>query len=204
MERGEKTMLKKVTIIFALLVSICGIQQPIEGKVSDSGVQEFANVVLFAHFSDAPEEDAQYFRDNTNRIMDIYEGDHGRSFTNYMKTISYDKFQVYNIFPQYKNGVIESYGLSMSEKEAQTKNIDTQIIKELIEHIPGIEDQIVDYDHDGSIDNLTVIINGKLDVEAKGAAIPTMHPHKSNYPGTDRICTQTIEAILFLHGILWD
>ena len=179
-------MLKKVTIIFALLISICGIQQPIEGKVSDSGVQEFANVVLFAHFSDAPEEDAQYFRDNTNRIMDIYEGDHGRSFTNYMKTISYDKFQVYNIFPQCKNGVIESYGLSMSEKEAQTKNIDTQIIKELIEHIPGIEDQIVDYDHDGSIDNLTVIINGKLDVEAKGAAIPTMHPHKSNYPGTDR------------------
>lgn len=204
MERGEKTMLKKVTIIFALLVSICGIQQPIEGKVSDSGVQEFANVVLFAHFSDAPEEDAQYFRDNTNRIMDIYEGDHGRSFTNYMKTISYDKFQVYNIFPQYKNGVIESYGLSMSEKEAQTKNIDTQIIKELIEHIPGIEDQIVDYDHDGSIDNLTVIINGKLDVDAKGAAIPTMHPHKSNYPGTDRWSNKRIGTynVLNTYGLM--
>ena len=69
-------MLKKVTIIFALLVSICGIQQPLEGKLSDSGVQEFANGVLFSHFSDAPEEDAQYFRDNTTRIIVIYDGDH--------------------------------------------------------------------------------------------------------------------------------
>lgn len=74
-----------------------------------SDTQDFANVVLFAYFED--EEHPDYFNEPSvldgsktaaEHIQWFYDGAYGRSFTNYMNTISGGKFQVHNIFPQLK------------------------------------------------------------------------------------------------------
>ena len=71
---------------------------------------DFANVVVFARFQDdhisenyLNEDSDKTTGDNTvmEEIMHFYDGDYGRSFTNYMETVSNGQLHVKNLFPQY-------------------------------------------------------------------------------------------------------
>ena len=121
--------------------------------------KNFANIVLFAHFAgENSEQDKKYFEENRNEIIKLYDGTHGRSATNYLNTISYGKFHLKNIFPQDDGTKITSYELKTDKSSAYQRNVDSLIIDELIKNIPGIKDKIVDYNGDGYIDNLTVVL----------------------------------------------
>ena len=170
-------------LIIFIIILICCIYKNYnisEAKATDIEDTNFANVVLFAHFTgDTADEDKKYFEDNRNEIIKLYDGSHGRSATNYLNTISYGKFHLKNIFPQDDGKKITSYELNIDKKLAYTMNVDSLIIDELIKNVPEISDKIIDYDGDGYIDNLTVVLKGGNEQEVKDQS--TFVLHKSDY-----------------------
>ena len=89
-----------------------------EAKASDIPRTEYANVVLFAHFSgENAQADAAYFakKENRDRIISYYNGSHGRSMTRYLDTVSYGKFGIRNIFPQDDGTKIISCQVTVTE-----------------------------------------------------------------------------------------
>ena len=167
-------MIKKIILIITMVISLMTINSVnIEAKTTNKESQKFANVVMFAEFSN--DTDSFFESQKTrNTIMDIYNGSDGRAFTNYMETISYGQFQVENIFPQDDGKKINAYQLSMCESEVQNQDVDSMIIDEIIKNVSTMENQIFDYNEDGFIDNLTIILRGK---DSDG----TLSPHSTVY-----------------------
>lgn len=178
-------MRRKLLFLCIMLSCFIGITElKVEAKASETKRREYANVVVFAHFSGAnAEADAQYFtqKENYDKILKYYNGNYGRSMTNYLETVSYGKFGIHNIFPQDDGTKIISYKVSVTEKEAQQKNVDSTIIEEVLRNVPGVQSQVMDYDGDGLIDNLTVIMKG-APPSGTTSTIPTLVSHKGDYP----------------------
>lgn len=179
-------MFKKTAFIFILTLVLIGIvPRTVEAKASDEAPRDFANVVLFAYFQ-GDDAGRTYFENPAVRnkiINNVYGTAQSHSFTNYMSTISYGKFNVKNIFPQDNGTSIDALEVPVTEADAAKMNCDPAIIRELIGKIPGIQNQIVDYDGDGYIDNLTVVLHSTK--EAGDTTSTTLHPHKADYPGNE-------------------
>ena len=144
-------MFKKTAFIFILTLVLIGIvPRTVEAKASDEAPRDFANVVLFAYFQ-GDDAGRTYFENPAVRnkiINNVYGTAQSHSFTNYMSTISYGKFNVKNIFPQDNGTSIDALEVPVTEADAAKMNCDPAIIRELIGKIPGIQNQIVDYDED--------------------------------------------------------
>ena len=82
--------IKKILILLVIL-AIWGrikTENEVQAKASNKKEENFANIVLFAHFAgENSEQDAKYFKDNRDEIIKLYDGTHGRSATNYLNTI---------------------------------------------------------------------------------------------------------------------
>lgn len=172
--------LKNKGFIFPLLIlclSVLWIPSDVQGKTSGKSPSDFANIVLFAHFSgDRADDDARWFRENRDSIIKYYNGTHGRSFTNYMKSISYNQFVVHNLFPQDTGTTLLSHKLSFSESDARDYAKDSSIIQEVMDaNADSLKGKVIDYDGDGIIDNVTVIL--------KCSSSDSITSHKSDYGG---------------------
>ena len=148
--------------------------------------REFANVVLFAYFSDEPNKDyfnapsAQPDKSRAQALMELYDGEQGRSFRQYMNTISGGQFRVHNIFPQWDGQTLTACELPFTIQQAQTSSIDSSILTELVLQLPALQGQTLDYDGDGCIDNLSVVLLGKAD-NTTGSP-PSLYPHQNTLP----------------------
>ena len=148
--------------------------------------REFANVVLFAYFSDEPNKDyfnapsAQPDKSRAQALMELYDGEQGRSFRQYMNTISGGQFRVHNIFPQWDGQTLTACELPFTIQQAQTSSIDSSILTELVRQLPALQGQTLDYDGDGCIDNLSVVLLGKAD-NTTGSP-PSLYPHQNTLP----------------------
>ena len=174
--------IRKILVILLILIMWGGIkaENAVYAKASEAKEENFANIVLFAHFAgENSEQDKKYFEENRNEIIKLYDGTHGRSATNYLNTISYGKFHLKNIFPQDDGTKITSYELKTDKSSAYQRNVDSLIIDELIKNIPGIKDKIVDYNGDGYMDNLTVVLKGGNEQQVIDHS--TFVLHKSDY-----------------------
>ncbi len=196
---AEKHKIKKKIYVLLLVLFMIFSDLPIVSyaKASAASEQNFANIVLFAHFKgDNASADAEFFVDNRDKIIKMYDGAYGRSLTNYLKTISYGKFHIKNIFPQDDGQKIVSYELPFDASSAYNGNIDYSIIHEMINNIPDIKNQIVDYDGDGFIDNLTIIIRGG---EKNYSSNSTFVPHKSDFSSNETWSGKRIGTYNFLN-----
>ncbi len=174
--------MKKIvfTILFILLAS-CPIVA--NAKASNKPSENFANIVFFAYYDGTTtqiEEDKKYYEDNSSFLIDLYEGTSKRSFTNYLKEISYGKFNVKNIFPQLENGSIKPMKLNINIQDSYDRNNDSTLIQQIVATYPSISSQIVDYNNDGYIDNLTIIIKDRDGYTATNHS--TFVSHKGDYP----------------------
>lgn len=79
---------------------------------------------------------------------------------NYLNTISYGQCQVVNLFPQDDGTPLHSCELPLTEDVAEGENIDDKIIQAVMASMPEIRDQVLDYNGDGAIDNVTIILKG--------------------------------------------
>lgn len=134
----------------------------------------FANVVVFAYF--AGDSDGEtYFETNTDRIMQIYDGAQNCSFTNYLKNISYGQLRVKNYFPQYDGTKITPLQLSMSEQTVRDSgNMDPTIMTDVMRQL-GAANGTLDYDGDGYIDNVTVILHSHNNSTTSGNSLVAHH-----------------------------
>lgn len=123
--------------------------------------KDYANVVVFAYFK-GDAEGASYFQTNRAKILGLYDGAKNRSFTNYLSAVSYGKLHVKNYFPQDDGTTLSACALSVTEASVQAGgNMDTTIVSEILANIPALSGQVLDYDGDGYIDNLTVIMKSE-------------------------------------------
>lgn len=174
--------MKKIKYLVIFLFLLILFPNETDAKVSDKQTENYANIVVFAYFNGEDEEvDRNYLIDNGNKIIDLYNGTNGRSVTNYLKSISYGKFNIQNIFPQYDGTKIEPLKLECDKNEAYNSNIDACIISNIIKKI-NIEDKVIDYNQDGFIDNLTIIIKGG---DKETGSNTTFVNHKSDYFSND-------------------
>lgn len=124
-------MFKKIVLSFLLVFSV--IIVPIGSHVQaqeKASVQELANVVIFAYFSD--EADTNYFnadsildtsKTTAEHIVEFYDGSYGRSFKSYMNTISNGNVKVHNIFPQYDANTKKVQAYKLSQKKRMHKMV---------------------------------------------------------------------------------
>ena len=173
--------MKKI-ISISLIITIIGlITIPLitNAKTSDKEKEQFANVVLFAYFK-GDTEGRDYLINNTQNMLEMYNGTGELSVKGYLNKISYGKFELKNIFPQYDGNKIIPYELPCSIDGLDKNNLDYTIIHSLITSIPDIKDK-VDYNNDGFIDNFSIVLKGgSASVESNS----TLVSHKSDY-GSD-------------------
>ncbi len=177
-------MYKKLLLVIVMLLSII-VTVPFEHsndiKAATNNVKEMANVVIFAYFQDSTNKD--YFNNiktgsqtNGQWIQSLYNGSQGRSLTNYINTISNGKLKVHNIFPQYdaQTGKINALELKYNENYATTSFIDSLILTQIRDQV-SLDGLNVDYDNDGVIDHVSVVMLGGD--SATNSAV-SLWPHK--------------------------
>ena len=144
--------------------------------------KNYANVVFFTYFN-GDLEGKKYMEDNYKTIMEYYNGSSETSVKNYLKNISYNNFHLYNLFPQINDSTFIPIELSMTEDDANNSNYDSIIISDVLKKYPNVSGTI-DYDNDGIVDNLTIILRNKADNAGSNSSLVS---HKSDYPGGNDI-----------------
>lgn len=205
--------MKKTRKILSLFLGVVLCLLPVGTAVASGnhnsragGVRDFANVVLFAYFQDSSKPD--YFNQpsskdgnmtSAQKIMEYYDGSSGRSFTNYMSAISYGQFKVHNVFPQYDKNTkkVSAIKLPFTTAQAQNGNIDYSVIKEIgNQNIPS-GTETIDYDGDGMIDNLTIILLGEGSNTT--GTLPTLYPHMNTYTGNTSVAGKQVYSYNMLN-----
>ena len=144
--------------------------------------RNYANVVFFTYFN-GDLEGKKYMEDNYKTIMEYYNGSSETSVKNYLENISYNNFHLYNLFPQINDSTFIPIELSITEDDANNSNYDSIIISDVLKKYPNVSG-IIDYDNDGIVDNLTIILRNKADNAGSNSSLVS---HKSDYPGGNDI-----------------
>ena len=144
--------------------------------------KNYANVVFFTYFN-GDLEGKKYMEDNYKTIMEYYNGSSETSVKNYLENISYNNFHLYNLFPQINDSTFIPIELSITEDDANNSNYDSIIISDVLKKYPNVSGTI-DYDKDGIVDNLTIILRNKADNAGSNSSLIS---HKSDYPGGNDI-----------------
>ena len=144
--------------------------------------RNYANVVFFTYFN-GDLEGKKYMEDNYKTIMEYYNGSSETSVKNYLENISYNNFHLYNLFPQINDSTFIPIELSIKEDDANNSNYDSIIISDVLKKYPNVSGTI-DYDNDGIVDNLTIILRNKADNAGSNSSLVS---HKSDYPGGNDI-----------------
>lgn len=81
-----------------------------------------------------------------------------------------------NYFPQDDGTTLSACELSVTEASVQAGgNMDTTIVSEILANIPALSGQVLDYDGDGYIDNLTVIMKSEKESQTSGNSLVAHH-----------------------------
>ena len=144
--------------------------------------RNYANVVFFTYFN-GDLEGKKYMEDNYKTIVEYYNGSSETSVKNYLENISYNNFHLYNLFPQINDSTFIPIELSITEDDANNSNYDSIIISDVLKKYPNVSGTI-DYDNDGIVDNLTIILRNKADNAGSNSSLVS---HKSDYPGGNDI-----------------
>ena len=197
----------KITIILAgILMAIIFMPQSKIQAFNDSKnnaeQSNFANIVVFVNFADTTHEHTKsYFGKcflEDPKITEMFDGNssYPRALKQYLYNISYGQFNLKNIFPQYdeQNNKIIPYTLCNNVSYySDGISGDAKVIKEISDILLSSnqigKDQIVDYNNDGCVDNLTIVVSCDDDNVNR-----TFVGHKSTYAGSEEINGKKIAA----------
>ncbi|SHF17913.1 bacterial Ig-like domain-containing protein [Lactonifactor longoviformis] len=151
-------------------------------------VREFANLVVFVQFE--PLTEKNFVKDKAEEIFKLWEDPgYGTSLSSYLTEISYGKFQVHNIFPQYDGGSFTPYVIP-----PESSSDEYSLVDYVINQIQTSE--ALDYDGDGTVDNL-VIVADKPFSDDRGNPF---YSHKANYDGSGTIGGKEVFSYNMLNG----
>lgn len=190
-----------------LLCIILVLPSALPVRAESGNAEYFANLVVFVHFQGdggenymnepkqgsgyrTPAQDSFEYWSNASKSI--------KSLPNYLKAVSYDQFRVQDYLPQRE----ESTGsVSVYELSAQARSNEVLLVKETVAAInrqnPQISEQILDYNQDGMVDNLTIVAYSDSSVDGDQ---DILHPHKTNYYGDDKIAGKRVYSYNVLNS----
>lgn len=188
MKKTEKLRRRCFSLLFAVLL---GISLALTGHVPEAeaagAVKEMANLVILVKMQG---EQGTTLADQWKEIKDMYSGrkswtdpNKENSFSDYISVITCGKVKVTNIFPQIDNRTDESQPVQVLELSQNQYTSPDAIIKEVITGLqnaqPGdplyVGDRSLDLDGDHLLDNLTIIVEGRVIVNGQESSF------KANY-----------------------
>lgn len=204
---GKAKNMRKYVCAFAILFFVLVASVSMSIKAS-TGTQTVSNLVIFVKFQDdtrdiynAKYDSGSYIRKNWQEIKKMYDADvnydyvlqkdFDNSFKNFISVISEGKVQVNNFFPQEREAGTDAANVVTYtlQNPASSYTQDGQIVGEVINAIQngtiainGIDANALCNVQAGTLDNLTIVVQGK----AKDAA-DIIHPHKAQYGGTETL-----------------
>jgi len=196
----------KIIAVFILTIIIMNIaiilipeNNVVKAESTKINTQKIANLILFVEFQDTnhAQHNTKCFINNESTTFQYFNGEGGyeKGLKTYVNKISYGQLEVENIFPQY-NGTtkkIISYKANKNREYYQT-NIN-ELIEEMAVDVNSNgtikDDQILDYNNDRNIDNLTLVL-------ASGDNI-NENSYKATYQGTASIKGKFVNSYNVLH-----
>lgn len=153
----QKSISKQlIALLLSIILVLAGI--PFSANAADSTVQQVNNIVLFAQF---PDTDGNFMANKTDDAIAMCNStDTFLSLTSYIDAISYGKMHVDSYFPQLQDGIIQPYTL---EKSRSSYTDYEQYAWEMVSRISVPTDIPLDGNHDGAIDNITLVIDGQAE-----------------------------------------
>lgn len=188
-------MKKKFIVVFILIVFTLSLPFNIYAKSSNKSTEDFANLVVFVQLDgkDPTKEETNFMNtkigEYTNApsyktlAIKYYDKNslHIKALSNYLKTISYNQFNLTNYMPQYNNDTITPILGSGTSDDALIKSVSSNLD---VSSLSGLD---IDKNNDGYIDNLTIIAQGSASDRNED-----LYPHKANYPGNLKIAGKQI------------
>lgn len=179
-----------ITILTIMIMNVAIILIPennVQATDTKSNTQKIANIVVFVEFQDTDhtQHNTKCFTNNEDTTFQYFNGEDGyeKGLKTYINKVSYGQLDVENIFPQYNETTkkITPYKASKNKQYYET-NV-SELIGEIIADINNngtIKDnQILDYNNDGNIDNLTLVLSSGDNVNESS--------YKSSYVGSASI-----------------
>lgn len=176
-------MNKRIIMLILILTIIVIITIPTvsNANTSDKNEENFANVVFFAYFK-GDIEGKEYLVNNFDNFKEMYDGSGELSVKGYLNKVSYGKFNLINIFPQYNGKTLVPIELPCTSEGLENTNEDYTIIQSIISAIPNSQ-ELLDYNNDGYIDNFSIILKGGSENASSNS---TLVSHKSDYAGNEK------------------
>lgn len=188
-----------LTIIIMNIAIILIPENNVKAESTKINTQKTANIILFIEFQDTnhAQHNTKCFINNESTTFQYFNGEDGyeKGLKTYINKISYGQLDVENIFPQYNETTkkITPYKASQNRQHYQT-NIN-ELIGEIVSDINSngtIKDnQILDYNNDRNIDNLTLVL-------ASGDNINETS-YKATYEGSASIKGKFVNSYNVLH-----
>lgn len=188
-----------LTIIIMNIAIILIPENNVKAESTKINTQKTANIILFIEFQDTnhAQHNTKCFINNESTTFQYFNGEDGyeKGLKTYINKISYGQLDVENIFPQYNETTkkIIPYKANQNRQHYQT-NIN-ELIGEIVSDINSngtIKDnQILDYNNDRNIDNLTLVL-------ASGDNLNETS-YKATYEGSASIKGKFVNSYNVLH-----
>lgn len=168
------------SMLLTLIILICTFYTAPKAEAAD--VQKMTNLIVCVRFSENADENV--FAKTADDMVAMYNDTSGMmagisedvSFSAYLKAISRGKLSVKNVFPQYKDGTIIPFTLSGTLESSDDSSVLQEVIGAFNSGAIPLPDGIkYDNIYSGTIDNLTVILQGRSGLNSDSM----MWPHKS-------------------------
>ena len=171
----------KILTLLAVILTVAVVPIFSKAEIINKEKENFANVIFFAYFK-GDTEGRDYLINNFTEFKKMYDAESELSVKGYLDKVSYSKFNLINIYPQYDGTALVPIELPCTSDGLESTNMDYTIIQSIINSVPGISDKL-DYNNDGFIDNVSIILKGgSKDAESNS----TLVSHKSDYAGSDK------------------
>lgn len=175
----------KIALLLSAVILCLNFTISANAAVSNKTQEHIANLVYFVDFKDS---EGNFMDGKVTRIKEMFNGNTNSSLTNYIKTISYNKMNVHNYFPQEKNGTIVPYRMSQNRSYYNKYN-EYEMLMEVIKNVSVDSKYNLDMNNDGFVDNV-IFIFGSTASGANGV----LEAHKANLNGASTINGKRVDA----------
>ena len=193
---------KRILLVLTLVISLSSNRLLFtQAETTGSVTKNFANLVLFAQFSDTTGNFMNTIQDYAYQpktytqaaVRDYLDTTYAKSLVSYMDTISYGQFHVNTLMPQLNNGVIQPIVLSGPRANyddwSTIGTAQTEAMNIAVQNY-GLSSLNLDQNSDGTVDNVTFIFAGGEDTRGNA-----FYAHKNNFDGSYQINNQYVGCI---------
>ena len=197
--------IKKIISIAILTIIIMNIaivlipENNVQATDTKISTQKIANIVVFIEFQDTDHtaHNTKCFVNNESTTFQYFNGEDGyeKGLKTYLNKISYGQLDVQNIFPQYnettKKIIVYKARNNRQYYETNVNELIAEIAQDINNNGTINNNEILDYNNDRNIDNLTLILASGNNINETS--------YKATYEGSASIKGKFVNSYNVLH-----